>query len=117
MARRGAVGLSTPEPEVSWKVIDSGAEVVSSDGEKTAKVSRVVGDSDADVFTGLAVNVGILGGERFIPSERVQGIWADRIQVDLSKADMESLPEYEDAPVMRLQPDKPGFFARFFGRR
>jgi hypothetical protein len=90
--------LSTPqEPQVSWKVIDSGADVVSSDGEKTAKVSRVVGDADADVFTGLAVTVGILGGERFIPSEHVQ--------------------EYEDAPVVRLEPDKPGFFARLFGRR
>jgi hypothetical protein len=30
---------------------------------------------------------------------------------------MESLPEYEDAPVVRLEPDKPGFFARLFGRR
>jgi sporulation protein YlmC with PRC-barrel domain len=110
--------LSTPqEPQVSWKIIDSGAEIVSSDGEKVAKVSRVVGDPDADVFTGLAVNVGILRGERFIASEHVQGIWPNRIQVDLSKADIESLPEYEDAPVVRLEPDKPGFLARLFGRR
>ena len=110
--------MSTPqEPQVSWKVIDSGADVVSSDGEKTAKVSRVVGDADADVFTGLAVKVGILGRERFIPSEHVQEIRPDRIRVDISKADMESLPEYEDAPVVRLEPDKPGFFARLFGRR
>jgi hypothetical protein len=110
--------LSSPEePQVSWKIIDSGAEVVSSDGEKTAKVSRVVGDADADVFTGLAVTVGILSGERFIPSEHVQEIRPDQIQVDLTKAAMESLSEYEDAQVVRLQPDKPGFFARLFGRR
>ena len=61
--------------------------------------------------------VGILGGERFIPSEHVQEIRPDRIQVDLSKAAMESLPEYEDAPVVRLEPERPGFFARLFGRR
>jgi hypothetical protein len=111
--------LSSPEePQVSWKVIDSGAEVVSSDGEKTANVSRVVGDPDADVFTGLAVTVGILGGERFIPSEHVQEIRPDRIQVDLSKAAMESLPEYEDAPVVRVDPgERRGFFSRLFGRR
>ena len=108
---------SGEEPQVSWKVIDSGAEVFSSDGEKAAKVSRVVGDPDADVFTGLAVTVGILSGERFIASEHVQEIRPDRIQVGIAKADMESLPEYEDAPVVRLEPDKPGFFARLFGRR
>ena len=108
---------SAEEPQVSWKVIDSGAEVVSSDGEKTAKVSRIVGDPDADVFTGLAVTVGILSGERFIASEHVQEIRPDRIQVGIAKADMESLPEYEDAPVVRLEPDKPGFFARLFGQR
>jgi hypothetical protein len=36
--------------------------------------------------------------------------------VDLSKAAMESLDEYEDAPVMRVEPEKPGFFDRLFGR-
>jgi uncharacterized protein YrrD len=109
--------MSSPEePQVSWKAIQSGADVVSSDGEKVAKVSRVVGDPDADVFTGLAVKVGILGGERFIPSEHVRGIWPDRIQVDLSKAELESLEEYEEAPVVRVEPEKPGFFARLFGR-
>lgn len=118
MARRGPVGLSSPEePQVSWKSIESGAEIVSSDGEKAAKVSRVVGDPSADVFTGLAVSVGILSGERFVASEHVQEIWPDRIQVDLSKAAMESLEEYEDAPVVRVEPDKPGFWARLFGRR
>lgn len=105
------------EPQVSWKVVEAGAEVVSSDGEKAATVSRVVGDPDADVFTGLAVKVGILGGERLAPSERVTGIWPDRVTVDLTKAELEALPEYEETPVVRLEPEKPGFFARLFGRR
>lgn len=109
--------MSSPEPQVSWKVIEAGAEVESADGEKVATVSRVVGDADADVFTGLAVKAGILSGERLIPSERVQGIWPDRVQVDLAKADVEALPEYEEAPVVRVEPDKPGFLARLFGRR
>ena len=109
--------MSTGEPQVSWKLIDAGADVVSSDGEKVATVSRVVGDPDADVFTGLAVKAGILSGERLLPSERVQGIWPDRVQVDLSKADIEALPEYEEAPVVRLEPEEPGFWARLFGRR
>jgi len=47
-------------PQVSWKVIEAGAEVVASDGEKAGTVSRVVGDPAADVFTGLAVTSGML---------------------------------------------------------
>ncbi|HET6657305.1 MAG TPA: PRC-barrel domain-containing protein [Gaiellaceae bacterium] len=105
------------EPQVSWKVVEAGADVISSEGEKAATVSRVVGDPDADVFTGLAVRVGILSGERLAPSERVTGIWADHVTVDLTKSELEALPEYEEAPVVRLEPEKPGFFARLFGRR
>jgi uncharacterized protein YrrD len=105
------------EPQVSWKVVEAGAEVVSTEGENVGTVSRVVGDPDADVFTGLAVKMGILGAERLAPSERVTGIWSDRVTVDMTKAELEALPEYEDAPVVRLEPDEPGFFARLFGRR
>jgi hypothetical protein len=109
--------LSSAEPQVSWKLIEPGAEIESAEGEKIATVSRVVGDAEADVFTGLAVKAGLLSGERLIPSERVQGIWPDRVQVDLAKAEIEALPEYEDAPVLRLEPEEPGFWARLFGRR
>ena len=117
MARRGPVGLSSSDdPQVSWKAIESGAKIVSSDGEKAAKVSRVVGDPAADVFTGLAVSVGILSGERFVASEHVREIWPDRIQVDLSKAAIESLDAYEEAPMVHVEPEKTGFWARLFGR-
>ena len=109
--------MSAGEPQVSWKVIEPGAQVDSADGEKSATVSRVVGDADADVFTGLAIKVGILSGERLVPSERVQGIWPDRVEVDLTKADMEALPKYEDEPVVRIEPKEPGFWARLFGKR
>ena len=105
------------EPQVSWKVVEAGAEVISTGGEKAGTVSRVVGDPDADVFTGLAVKVGILSGERLAPSERVTGIWPDRVTVNLTKAELEALPEYEETPVVRLEAEKPGFFARLFGRR
>jgi hypothetical protein len=109
---------SGDEPQVSWKVIEAGAPVIATDDEQAGSVSRVVGDPEADVFTGLAVKVGILSGERFIPSERVRGIWADRVDVDLAEAELETLPEYEDAPVVRVDPaERRGFFSRLFGRR
>jgi len=109
--------MSAEEPQVAWKAIDEGAEVIGRDDESAGKVSRVVGDPDADVFTGLAVVSGVLGKERLVESERVSGIWPDRVHVDLTADEIEALPEYEDAPVERWSPEKPGFFARLFGRR
>jgi hypothetical protein len=105
------------QPEVSWKALEPGAEVVSSEGEPVGSVSRVVGDAEADVFTGIAVRHGVLGGERLVPSERIRGIWPERVEIDLSKSDVESLPPYEDSPVVRWTPDEDtGFFSRLFRR-
>ena len=97
-------------------MIESGVAIVTSDGEKAARVSRIVGDPEADVFSGLAIKVGVLGGERFVPSEQVTGIWPDRVEVSLTKAELEQLPPYEDAPVVRVDPGAPSFFRRLFGR-
>jgi PRC-barrel domain len=106
------------EPQVSWKVVAAGTPIVTPDGEKAGTVSRLVGDPEADVFTGFAIRAGVLGGERLVPSERVRGIWPDRIAVDLTKAELEALSEYKDAPVVRVDPSAPrGFFSRLFGRR
>jgi uncharacterized protein YrrD len=104
------------EPEVSWKALEPGAEVVSADGESIGTLSRVVGDADADVFTGLAVKTGLLSGERLVPSERVRGIWPERVEVRLSKEELEALPPFEDPPAVRIEPGVSGFFRRLFGR-
>jgi uncharacterized protein YrrD len=104
------------EPEVSWKALEPGADVVSADGERIGTLSRVVGDADADVFTGLAVKSGLLSGERLVPSERVGGIWPDRVEVRLDKDELEALPRFEDPPAVRIEPSVSGFFRRLFGR-
>ena len=97
--------------------IEEGAEVFSVEAEAVGRVSRVVGDAEADVFTGLAIRLSALGSERFVPSERVTGIWPDRVDVDVSSAAVEQLPEYQDAPAVRWQLENGGFFRRLFGRR
>lgn len=111
--------MSEPaEPQVAWKAIEADADVVSIEGESTGKVSRVVGDPTADVFTGLAIFVGTFGGERFVAAERVTGIWPDRVQIDLSASAIENLPNYEDTPTVRWRPGPlGGIFSRIFGRR
>ncbi len=110
--------MTPSEPQVSWKVIEAEAEVVSSDGEVAGRVSRVVGDPNADVFTGLAILVDTFGGERFVPAERVGGIWPDRVELSLTSGEIEALPKHEDAPSVRWRPGAlGGIFSRFLGRR
>ncbi|MEO8290053.1 MAG: PRC-barrel domain-containing protein [Gaiellaceae bacterium] len=97
-------------------MLEPGAEVIASGGETVGKLSRVVGDADADVFTGLAIKHGLLSGERLVPSERVKGIWPTRIEVELTKDEVERLPDYEDAPAVRFEPGFSSLFRRLFGR-
>ena len=106
-------------PEVSWKAIEEDAEVVSSDGEVVGRVSKVVGDPDADIFTGLAVAVAILGADRFVPSERVTAIRPRRVELAITAAEVERLPEHEETPTVQWRPGGRSVFStlrRFLGR-
>jgi len=111
--------VSSPgRPQVAWKAIEADAEVVTRDGESAGRVSRIVGDHDADVFTGLAILVGTFSGEQFLPAERITGIWPDRVEVDLTSAEVQELPKHEEAPTVRWQPGAlGGIFSRLRGGR
>ena len=106
----------TERPQIAWKAIEPKTPVYSSDGEAVGKVSKIVGDVDADVFTGIALSLHLLGADRVVDSERVRGIWPDRIELDLSAEEVDRLPEYEDVPVVHWRPDEGGFFSRLFRR-
>ena len=108
--------MSEPErPQVSWKAIEAGAAVVAADGSEVAKVTKLVGDPDADIFTGLAIKRHTLAGEQLVEAESVRAIWEDRVELDLAPDAVEALPAYEDEPVVRVRPDEGrGFFRRLF---
>ena len=106
------------EPQVAWKAIEENAEVFSAEGESVGKVTRVVGDPTADVFTGLALSVSTFGGERYVEAERVTAIWPTRVDLDLPAAEIENLPKHEETPSLRWRPDAglAGFFRRLLRR-
>jgi sporulation protein YlmC with PRC-barrel domain len=109
---------TSPEPPVSWKAIEANAEVFTSDGFAVGKVSKVVGDPSADVFTGLAVSKRVIGRPKFVPSERVTGIWPRRVEIVVTQDEFDRLDEYEDEQVISVDPaDRGGFLSRLFGRR
>ena len=95
-----------PEEEatpLSWLVIERGWRVERGDGEKLGTVDEVVADSEADIFSGLAVSTGLLSRPQFVPSERVTTIEAGVVRTDL-RGD-EELEPYEAESSVQVRPE------------
>jgi len=91
-------------PQVSWKAIESDAAVVSAEGAELAQVVEIAGDRTADIFNGLVILFGPLDRKRYVPAERVTGIWPRRVQVDLTASELDVLRPYDEPVVERLLP-------------
>ena len=83
---------------VSWLMIEPGWHVIGRDGAELGKVHEVVGDSGTDIFNGLAVSPGLLRASRYVPAERVRGIFDGRVELDVSVDEFERLEEHGPAP-------------------
>jgi uncharacterized protein YrrD len=88
----------TAEP-VSWMLIEEGWTVIGSDGEHLGSVHEVIGDSNADIFNGLAVSPGMLRGSRYVPAERVVAIVEGRVALDLDADEFKRLEEHKATPA------------------
>ena len=94
-----------PDP-VSWLLIESGWSVVDREGNSVGKVFEVVGDTSVDIFDGLAISTGLLGKPRYVPAERVGDIVEGEVELELTKDEIDRLPEYDGAPPSeRILPD------------
>ena len=83
-----------PDP-VSWFLISPGWKVAASDGSDLGTVEEVVGDSERDIFDGLAVATGILGKPRYVPAEQVGRIEEGTVPLALGPDEAARLGEYE----------------------
>jgi sporulation protein YlmC with PRC-barrel domain len=79
---------------VSWLVIERGWTVVAADGTEVGRVEEVIGDTEEDIFNGLAISTSLLGAPKYVPAERVTGIEEGRIELDLPQEAAHELPEY-----------------------
>jgi uncharacterized protein YrrD len=77
---------------VAYLAFEPGADVVSSDGEVVGKVEHVLADPERDIFDGLVVATGFFS-TTYVPAERVSGIVEGRIDLALSKDELEALDE------------------------
>jgi len=77
---------------VSWFVIGRGWSVHARDGSQVGRVEEVLGAREEDIFNGLVVATGFFA-RRYVPAERVRGIVEGRVDLDLSRDEVETLDE------------------------
>ncbi len=91
---------------VSWFLIEKGWDVVGRDSRELGTVHEVVGDTDKDIFNGLAVSPGFLRSARYVPAERVGTIVEGRVELDLDRDEFDRLDEHgEMPPSAQVRPD------------
>jgi hypothetical protein len=94
---------------VSWLMIEAGWKVLAADGSEVGQVDEVVGDSNADIFDGLAIATSRFGKPRYLPSEQVAEITEGTVRLSLTPAQVEQLQEYlEPATSAQIEPNSKG---------
>ena len=104
--------MSNGDP-VSWFVIEPGWKVVDAQGQEVGSVDEVAGDSSDDIFNGLSVSMSLLGKPRYVPSEQVGTITEGRVQLKLTKDQVEHLGEFDEPPTSaEILPEQAGAVRR-----
>jgi hypothetical protein len=91
---------------VSWLLIERGWKVLAADGSEVGQVDEVAGDSNQDIFNGLAVATSAFGKPRYVQAERVAEITEGAVRLSLSAEQVEHLGEYlEPATSAQIEPE------------
>jgi hypothetical protein len=77
---------------VAWYLIEQGWEVADVDGHEVGLVEEVAGDANADIFSGLVISTGLLGGPRFVPAEQVRSLTEGHVHLSLTGDEVKNLP-------------------------
>jgi hypothetical protein len=92
---------------VSWFLIEPGWKVLDSDNEEVGYVEEVVGDSNADIFNGLAIGRGLFSGKRYVAAEQVAAITDGFVTLALTREEVDGLDQFDEPPPSEeiLAPD------------
>jgi hypothetical protein len=85
--------MSREGDPASWLVVEPGWNVADVDGNEVGRVEQVVGDSNADIFSGLLISTGLFTGHRYVPSEDVGAINEGRVHLLLDGDAIKQLRE------------------------
>jgi hypothetical protein len=81
---------------VSWLLIEPGWHVIDATGDAIGKVEAITGDSNADIFDGLAVATDLLERPKYVPAEQVGTITDGTVQLKSDRSAFDALGEYEE---------------------
>lgn len=81
------------ETPVAWTNLPHHAAVVAADGSEIGSASKVLGDVNADIFHGLAVQLGD-GVVVELPAARIKRMTDRHVVTDLSEIEAQALPRY-----------------------
>lgn len=86
--------LTDPNPghKVSWLMIRRRWRICSRDGQMVGRVSRVIGERDADIFNGIAFRTRLIDRARYVPSEQVARIQDGSITIAVEAGGIAELP-------------------------
>ncbi len=92
----------------SYMAATEGVPVLSSDGEEVGRLEHVLADADTDVFDGIVIRAGRLGGHRFVDAPEVEAFYERGVVLKLDSDAADRLPEPSENPaVMEASPDDP----------
>jgi hypothetical protein len=99
---------------ISYKLLNRGIPVVSSDGADVGTVDRVLENEREHIFDGIVVR-GPGGAELFVDAPEVARIAERRVTLSIDSEAAAALPAYErGAPEFRANPSA-GKLGRFLG--
>jgi hypothetical protein len=93
-----------PVFEIAWTEVEPGWRVLDSDGGEVGTVRQTVGDRDVDIFEGFQIRAG-RGPDRFVSFEHVIRVSPGVVQLGLTGAGIENLPEHREVPSLQIGSD------------
>ena len=98
---------------ISYKLLERGVPVVSSDGAELGIVDRVLDNPRENIFDGIVVRAS--GGDLFVDAPEVARIAERRVTLSIDATEAADLPPYEPgAPEFQANP-RAGRIGRFLG--
>lgn len=83
----------THGPPISWRALDIGSDVISSDGTRVGLVQEVVADIATDIFEGVVIDTRLgPGGLRFVDASLISDIFVHRLVLTATRSQVHELP-------------------------
>jgi hypothetical protein len=93
--------VSETDP-VCWRGVVYGTPVTTADGVRVGTVREVLGSDAEDIFHGLRVRLTAGRRDVMVASDRVTLMSLAEIRTDLSRAEIEALPSYDETATYHL---------------